>query len=75
MSFSVSRSHFPVYIIDSLYNTNPDFDSGVFELLENKLLRSNMSISTFMYTFFDEGTYVFGDYENPLTSTTIVKVS
>ncbi len=28
-----------------------------------------------MFTFIDEGVYVFGDYGNPLTSTTIVRVS
>ena len=75
VSFSVSSEHFPVYMKDSLYNTNSDFDSGVFDLLENKILRSNMSISTFINSFMQEGVYVFGDYQDRKTSTTIVKVS
>lgn len=43
--------------------------------MKTKLLQANMSISTFMYSFAEEGVYVFGDYANPVTSVTIVKVS
>lgn len=75
VSFAVSREHFPVYLKDSLYNTNADFDSGVFDLLQTKLVQANMSINTFMYSFAQEGVYVFGDYKNQLASITIIKVS
>jgi len=38
VSFSVSREHYPVYMKDSLYNSNPTFDAGLFEILKTKLV-------------------------------------
>jgi hypothetical protein len=60
---------------DSLLNTNPSFDDGLFDLLETKLVQGNMSISTFMFSFKNEGVYVFADSGFLITSSTIVKVS
>ena len=45
-----------------MYNTNPSFDSGVFETLKTKLLNAGLNITTFMFTFSEEGVYMFGDY-------------
>lgn len=64
VSFSISSQHFPVYVKNSLYNTNMNFDAGLFDVLETKLINSNITISTFMFTFLNSGVYVFGDYQN-----------
>lgn len=64
ISFQVSKKHFPVYIRDSIYNTNKDFDYGAFVRLETKMTSSGLNIDTFGFTFVDTGVFVFGDYEN-----------
>eukprot|EP00347_Sterkiella_histriomuscorum_P005935 403354701 len=74
VSFSVSKTHFPVYVSTSLYNTNPSFDYGLFDTVKTKLLNAGMDISTFFFTFSQEGVYVFGDYADLYNSQTIIKV-
>jgi hypothetical protein len=57
---SASKSHYPIYLKDSLLNTNKNFDYGDFRKLSD-IMKSNLSISTFSYVFNDPGVYVFCD--------------
>lgn len=57
--------HFPVYLRNSDYNTNPHFDDGIFDALKAKIVGSGPPISSFAYTFTNEGVYVFRDYSDP----------
>ena len=75
VSFETTAEHFPVYLKDSSYNTNPNFDDGVFDTLKTKITASGIAIASFAYTFVQEGVYVFGDYADPGRSQTIVIVS
>ncbi|CUE73353.1 membrane-associated protein, putative [Bodo saltans] len=68
-----SRTHYPVYVKDSLLNTNPTFDYTAFRQLGEDLLSPNLTIKTFMYTFTTEGIYVFADNANS-AYTTIIRV-
>lgn len=52
--------HYPVYVKDHLLNTNPGFDYGPFNQLENYIV-TNVSVSNFVYVFTEAGTYVFSD--------------
>ena len=58
----MNPTNFPVYVKDSIYNTDPNYDFGVFTTLENKLLYAQLAISSFMVGFTYEGVFVFGDY-------------
>lgn len=64
VSFSVSKEHFPVYIKQSIYNTDPNYDYGAFSKLHTKLTSTGVVISTFTNTFSYEGVFVFGDFSN-----------
>jgi hypothetical protein len=77
VSFTVSQDHYPIYLKDSVYNTDYNFDAGMFDLLQVKINQAGMNISTFMHTFSskEDATYVFGDSQAPTTSFTIIKVS
>ena len=56
--FDISNSNYPIYVKDSLLNTNGDFDYSQFRYLET-LASSSLTMSTFSFTFTDAGTYVF----------------
>eukprot|EP00163_Fabomonas_tropica_P011852 TRINITY_DN227_c0_g2_i1.p1 TRINITY_DN227_c0_g2~~TRINITY_DN227_c0_g2_i1.p1 ORF type:complete len:7500 (+),score=2428.07 TRINITY_DN227_c0_g2_i1:177-22676(+) len=56
---SSGADNYPVYVKDSLYNTNPDFDDGEFRRLATRKLNANTSISFFAHSFNQAGTYVF----------------
>jgi hypothetical protein len=58
-----TKSNFPYYVRDSIYNSNPKFDYGAFVRLETKMTASNLDIDTFGFTFSEAGTYVFSDYQ------------
>ena len=75
IAFQVNPTNFPVYVKDSIYNTDPNYDFGVFTTLENKLLYAQLAITSFMVGFTYEGTFVFGDYQTPLVPQTVVKVT
>ena len=68
------KSNFPVYVRDSIYNSNPKFDYGAFVRLETKMTASDLDIDTFGFTFADLGTYVFADFQTPEEYQTIVFV-
>ena len=65
---SLSKQY-PVYAKDSILNTNKDFDYGPFELLEDMILRQNITVTTFSHIFKDQGIFVF---ENSVTNTLTV---
>lgn len=44
-SFEVDKEHFPVYLKDSVLNSNANFDFGEFETLRTKLVSADMDIS------------------------------
>ncbi|XP_077775594.1 uncharacterized protein LOC114585855 [Podarcis muralis] len=58
--FIVSKDHYPVYDVNSLYNTNHEFDWGGFRSLaeEAKLASGSDNFLLFLYQFHDPGTYV-----------------
>ena len=64
MMFGMADStHYPVYLKDSLINTNPDFDYGLFRELA-VAIKNGTVVSTFSFTFGQAGIYVFGDSSN-----------
>jgi hypothetical protein len=75
ITFQVTKTNFPVYIKNSIYNTNPEFDYGAFIKLETRLTSTGLDIDTFGFTFVEEGVFVFGDYSAPDQYQTIVLVT
>jgi hypothetical protein len=51
VSFKVSKSNFPVYVSESIYNSNPEYDYGLFTKLKTKLLTADLKIKSFMVSF------------------------
>jgi len=72
VSFETTAEHFPVYLKDSSFNTNPNFDDGVFDTLKTKITGSGIAIASFAYTFAVEGVYVFGDYADSRSQTIVI---
>ena len=62
--FSVSTYHYPVYLKDSLLNTNPDFDYGPFLNLASMMASPSSNITIFAFTFSTQGIYNFADSNN-----------
>lgn len=58
-------SHYPVYVKNHLYNTNPTFDYGAFTQLKNLIDNTNVSITSFAHAFTESGTFVFADAQVP----------
>eukprot|EP00347_Sterkiella_histriomuscorum_P024098 403332318 len=66
MLFTISDpTHYPVYLKDSVMNSNPSFDYGQFLILETsmkyKIASNNTKASLFAFTFTDGGSYLFAD--------------
>lgn len=64
--FTISDpEHYPVYLRDSVMNTNPDFDYGAFLDLASEMKKKkavgNTAPSLFTFTFTAQGAYVFVD--------------
>jgi hypothetical protein len=57
-------SHYPVYVKDHLYNTNPTFDYGAFTQLAYYVTQTNVTLGAFAHTFDEAGTFVFRDSQN-----------
>jgi hypothetical protein len=70
--FDVSKASYPVYVKDSLLNTNPSFDYSAFRDLANTA-QTTISFVTFSFTFADPGTYVFSVSSNS-AAITLIKV-
>ncbi|PIK33904.1 hypothetical protein BSL78_29274 [Apostichopus japonicus] len=60
-----SLSHYPVYVKDHLFNTNPTFDYSEFRDLRFYVESTNVSISSFAHVFVESGQYVFADTQEP----------
>lgn len=58
------RTHYPVYVKDSLLNTNPTFDYGAFRRLE-QAMKSTANVTMFAFTFREPGVYDFEDAGMP----------
>jgi hypothetical protein len=72
--FDLSHGTYPKYQVNSLLNTNAEFDYGAFRELERNMIKSNSpSTNTFVFAFSRAGTYVFANSGN-LQHTTIVRV-
>jgi hypothetical protein len=54
--------NFPVYLKNSLLNSNPGFDYGPFIDLQNLILQQNVTVTQFSFAFNQKGNYVFEDY-------------
>ena len=63
-----SPSHYPLYMKNSVMNTNDIFDFGAFQVLEEEMLRkgavNDTTPSLFTFTFTQAGSYVFNDAAN-----------
>ena len=63
--------HYPVYLKDSLLNSNPAFDYGAFKILQTTFIAQKSAGETaytksFAFTFLHYGNYVFADAANSL---------
>ena len=65
---------FPVYVRDSLLNSNPDFDYGQFEQLA-ATQRAYGNVTLFAFTFRDAGVYAFTMSNNPDASMLVTVAS
>jgi hypothetical protein len=59
---NLSADKYPVYVKDSLLNTNDNFDYGEFDALSSML--SSEVVKSFVFTFDEPGIYVFADSRN-----------
>ncbi|CDW74865.1 cast multi-domain protein [Stylonychia lemnae] len=69
---NLSKTHYPVYLKDSLINTNGAFDYSQFTNLATKV-KNGQNITRFIFSFQDPGVYVFGDSADD-SKTTIVSI-
>ena len=74
MTWAVTNLSYPVYLKDSLLNTVKGFDYGSFTLLEEKLTKTGLTIDTFLFSFQEEGQYLFGD-SSDLNKQIMIKVT
>jgi len=70
--FDVTNDNYPVYVKDSLLNTNDDFDYSDFRELA-LAAKTSITITTFSYTFTAAGTYVLM-LSSDATSITLITV-
>ena len=59
---NLNKDKYPIYVKDSLLNTNADFDFGEFAALPEELAKNNYD--SFVFTFTQPGVYVFTDSRN-----------
>eukprot|EP00599_Poterioochromonas_sp_BG-1_P015133 CAMPEP_0173155160 /NCGR_PEP_ID=MMETSP1105-20130129/13936_1 /TAXON_ID=2985 /ORGANISM="Ochromonas sp., Strain BG-1" /LENGTH=2955 /DNA_ID=CAMNT_0014071525 /DNA_START=806 /DNA_END=9673 /DNA_ORIENTATION=- len=69
--FDVSKTSYPVYVKDSLLNTNPTFDYSAFRNLQSTAATS-ITFSTFSFTFTTAGTYVFSTSSDSSAITLVI---
>ena len=58
------KNHFPVYLKDSLLNTNKDFDYSSFKELYSRMQSSQSNVDLYAFTFVSAGIYDFVDNAN-----------
>ncbi len=56
--FSISNTSYPVYDVDNLWNTNPDFDYGAYRQLNESQQLTSQSI-LFAFRFMESGVFSF----------------
>ncbi|GAB9469615.1 hypothetical protein Gpo141_00006888 [Globisporangium polare] len=66
---------YPIYLKDSMLNTNPSFDYGAFRSLATKAKSNASSVTAFAFSFTEPGTYVFGNSLNGAAKTVVVIMS
>ncbi|TYZ59327.1 hypothetical protein PybrP1_004972 [[Pythium] brassicae (nom. inval.)] len=66
---------YPIYLKDSMLNTNPSFDYGAFRSLATKVKSNSSSVSAFAFTFSEPGMYVFGNSLNSAAKTVVAVMS
>ena len=57
--FNRSESEYPIYMQSSTLNSNQNFDYGDFRILRYYVTKTNLQIRQFLYSFAEEGDYVF----------------
>ena len=67
------KQNFPVYLKNSLLNTNKNFDYAAFKELANRMRSQNSNVDTFAFTFKTEGIYDIADNSNN-KKTIVIKV-
>jgi len=70
VSFTVTKTNYPVYLKDAMANSNPDFDYSQFADLDRRI-QNGEDINMFMFTFGQSGVYVLGDKSNESQQTVI----
>ncbi|KAI8480901.1 hypothetical protein Bbelb_413740, partial [Branchiostoma belcheri] len=60
-----TKSHYPRYQKDHLFNTNPSFDYGAFRQLQEYIEKTNVTVEQFAFVFTDPGQYAFYDAQEP----------
>ena len=65
MMWKVQNSDYPKYDKTSLFNTNPTFDDGPFQELEERHQLESTRFELFAYKFDQEGVYVFQSSQKP----------
>ncbi|GMF37121.1 unnamed protein product [Phytophthora fragariaefolia] len=63
---------YPIYMKDSMLNTNPSFDYGAFRAVATKVNSNSSTVSAFAFSFTEPGTYVFGNSLNSAAQTIVV---
>ncbi|CEM28618.1 unnamed protein product [Vitrella brassicaformis CCMP3155] len=71
MVWQLDDGRYPVYVKDSLLNSNANFDYRAFDLLRDDMRSANPP-SIFVYTFNQEGSYTFRKDNDPQKQTVIV---
>lgn len=67
-----SKSNYPVYVREHLFNTNPTFDFSPFLELKRLVESTTYQVASLTHTFLNPGTYVFADAQNPQHLSVIV---
>lgn len=62
---------YPIYMKDSMLNTNPSFDFGAFRALASRIKSNTSTVTAFAFSFTEPGTYVFGNSLNGATRTVV----
>eukprot|EP00058_Branchiostoma_floridae_P012905 XP_002598393.1 hypothetical protein BRAFLDRAFT_128123 [Branchiostoma floridae] len=63
--YNRTKSHYPRYQKDHLFNTNPNFDYGAFRQLQEYIEKTNVTVEQFAFVFSDSGQYAFHDAQEP----------
>jgi hypothetical protein len=70
VTFTVDKESksYPVYIPESHFNTDDNYDYGLFEKLKSMVLKTDLNLEVFLASFNYPGVFVFGDSRSPKTA-------